>query len=47
MSNELDFRMNLFETYNKLNGDPLLTTDKIEGRSIPQMQDFFRDEESL
>ena len=29
MSNEMDFRMKLLETYNKLKDDPLMTKDKI------------------
>ena len=46
MSNELDFRMKLLETYNKFKDDPLMTKDKIQ-KIHPQMQDFFSDEESL
>ena len=45
ISNELHFRM-IFETYNKLKDDPLMTKDKIQ-KIHPQMQDFFSDKESL
>ena len=46
MSNELDFRMKLLETYNKLKDNPLMTKEKIQ-EIHPQMQVFFSDEESL
>ena len=46
MSNELDFRMKLLETYNKLKDDPLMTKEKIQ-KIHPQKQDFVSDEESL
>ena len=46
ISNELNFRMKLLETYNKLKDDPLMAKEKTQ-KIHPQMQDFFSDEESL
>ena len=46
MSNELNFRMKLLVTYNKLKDDLLMTKDKIQKIHL-QMQDFFSEKESL
>ena len=46
MTNELNFRMKLLVTYNKLKDDLLMTRDKIEKIHL-QMQDFFSEKESL
>ena len=46
MSDQLEYRTKLLETYNKLKDDPLMTKEKLH-RFYPEMEEFFSEEGTL